>query len=112
MELQSFVTRNFKPRENVRERGEELIAHELKAIPIKGQVKIAIVDQGASFIISGVAHTDNRFFSSESHHYKSDLWGTARDWQVEALGIVVRDLVKQVSSYLGRRAKTAAEFID
>lgn len=112
MELQSFVTRNFKPRENVRERGEQLISHELKTLPINGQVKVAIVDQGLSFIISGVAHTDNRFFSSESYHYKSDLVGTNRDWQVEALGFVIRDLLKQVASYLGRKKKTGPEILD
>lgn len=109
MELQSFVMRNFKPREKVRERGEAMVAEALKKVAAKGQVKIVIMDQGASFIISGVAHTDNRFFSSESYHYKSDLWGWPRDWQVEALNVVVKDLVQQVGAYLRKAKRVGGE---
>ena len=96
MELEGFVTRNFKPREDIEEKAIELIKNEIKDIPIEGQVKATIVHQGNSFSISMVAIADKKIFSSESHHSKHLMIGAPRFWQLNKLKLVLKDLIHQI----------------
>ena len=96
MELEGFVSRNFKPREDIEEKAVELIKNEIKDIPLDGQMKATIVHQGNSFSISIVAVANNKIFSSESHHQKHLFIGAPRFWQLDKLKIVLKDLIHQI----------------
>lgn len=98
MELEGFVSRNFKPREDIEEKAIELIKNEIKNLPVEGQVKATIVYQGNSFSISMVAVAENKIFSSESHHPKKMLVGAPRFWQLDKLKLVLKDLIHQIKS--------------
>lgn len=100
MELEKFLSRNFKPRENIEEKAVELIHDELKNLPIPGSVKAIIIDQGNSFTISMVAISNNKIFSSESHHAKELLTGAPRYWQLDKLKMVLKDLIYQIKRNL------------
>ncbi len=105
MDLNEFTTRHFRPRDHVREDVEELLVAGLKKIPTEGAVNVVIADQGKSFLISIVGRAGNKFFSSESIHFKESMWGWSRDWQVAALYRVLTDFRKQIGLYLSKARK-------
>lgn len=100
MELENFVSRNFKPRDDVEQKAKELIEQELKTVSANGKLKAVIADQGDSFKISMVAQADKKIFSSESHHLKSRMIGAPRAWQLDAVRLVLQDLIRQIKKHL------------
>ena len=100
MELEKFISRNFKPREDIENRAKKLIKEELKKLPIEGILRATIVDEGESFSISIVAKAQSKIFSSESHHRKEKMVGSIRHWQLSSLKILLHDIIHQIKSSL------------
>lgn len=96
MDLISIKAKNFRPRTDILENGENLTLDELARSQEPGEVKVVLADQGPSFLISAVARSKNKLFSSEALFFKTKLWGWPRDWQLTALLQVLRDLIRQM----------------